>query len=240
VATSLEAGLPLWLSLFLGVIIPVFAGVITYGVIHPVRNASIMTLILITFGIAFIIRGSALLAWGTDVRRYAPFLEGEPIIFFNILVPQQGLLILGVTMLTLISLFFFFQRTLSGKAMRACAIDRLGAQIVGIKPEYKNLISFIIASLLGSIEGIFMTPITMASYDIGLTIGIKAFIAALIGGLTNPVGVMLGGFLIGILEALSSGLISSLYKTAIVVAIFLIVLSFRRTGLLGEAETGKV
>jgi branched-chain amino acid transport system permease protein len=240
VTTSLQAGFPLWFSLSLGLIIPIFAGAITYAVIHPVRNASIVTTILITFGIAFVIRGIALLLWGTDVRRYAPFFGGEPIAFLNIFIPRQGLLILGVTMLTLFSLYFFFQRTLSGKAMRACAINRLGAQIVGIKPVYKSLLSFIIAGSLGGIEGIFMTPVTMTSYDIGLTIGIKAFIAALIGGLTNPVGVMLGGFFIGIVEALSSGLVSSLYKTAIVVAVFLIVLSFRRTGVLGEAETGRV
>lgn len=234
-------GLPMSLSIVLAIFITSLLGAVIYRVIiYPVRRASVVTLILITFGLAIIIRGGAVLIWGTDSQMLPPFSQGSPLNVLGAVVPLQGLWVIGVTIALVVALSLFFQHTLLGKATRACAINPVAASCVGVKVENMGLLSFTLAGAMGAMAGVIVTPLTLTSATIGLPLAIMGFIAALIGGVNSPVGILVAGLALGILQSLSAGLISSGFKEVIALVIFLAVLSFRRTGLFGEAETGRI
>lgn len=129
-----------------------------------------------------------------------------------------------------------FNYTLIGKAVTACVVNRFAARLMGIKPEFMSFISIIISAGLGAIAGIIIAPISGASYDMGLTLGMKAFVAAVIGGLTNAPAAIIGAFLIGLLEAFTEGLWSSGYKDAISFALLLLVLFLMPNGLFSKDQ----
>ena len=127
-------------------------------------------------------------------------------------------------------------RTLVGKALRACALNRRAAGIVGINVRTMSLLSFAMAAALGAIGGIVIAPLTLTSYDVGVMLGLKGFVAAAMGGLSNQAGAVVGGFALGILEAFGAAYISSAYKDAIALLVFFVFLLFRAKDL-ASAET---
>jgi branched-chain amino acid transport system permease protein len=134
------------------------------------------------------------------------------------------------------SLYFFFQHTYLGKMFRACAMNPFAARLVGVRVATMSAISFMLSGTLGAVAGIIIAPIALTQYDSGLQLGIKGFVACIIGGLGNPIGAALGGLLLGILEAFAAGYVSSGYKNAIAFVLLLLFLFFRPGGLLGEME----
>ena len=138
------------------------------------------------------------------------------------------------------ALFFFFEYTFQGKALRACAVNQLAARLMGISPRGMSLLVFSLAGALGALAGIVITPITMATYDMGLMLGLKGFVAAVIGGLRSPGGAVLGGLILGLMEALGAGLVSSHYKDLIAFVALLVVLLYRPEGLLGLTHGKRV
>jgi branched-chain amino acid transport system permease protein len=197
-------------------------------------------LILVTFGSSIAIRGISLIIWGTDPRILPPFSRGEAIQLAGAVINIQSLWAMGTTLLIAIILFLFFEYTVPGKAFRASAINALGASLMGIKTERMGSLAFALAAGLGALAGAVLTPMMTTSYEIGLPLAVKGFIAAIIGGLNRIEGIIVGGLALGILEAFGAGLIHSGFKDAIPLIIFLVVLNFRRGGLLGGAEAGRV
>jgi len=210
------------------------------AVIYPIRTAPVFTLILVTFASSIAIRGISLILWGTDYRILPAFSKGGAIHLGAAVVNIQALWVIGTTMLMAIVLFLFFEFTVPGKAFRASAINALGANLMGINTERMGLLAFGLAAFLGALAGAVLTPMMTTSYEIGLPLAVKGFIAAIIGGLNKIEGIIVGGLALGILEAFGAGLIHSGFKDAIPLIIFLVVLKFRRGGLLGGAEAGKV
>lgn len=240
-ASLIKAGIPLWLSIIASVlIIGFFGAAFERAVIFPARNSPVVIVIIITIGFSVAIRGMALLLWGTQSYPIQPFSAGGPINIFGAIMNRQGLWILALSIFVVITLFAFFERTVMGKALKACAINRLAASLMGISPQLMSLFSFSVCASIGALAGIFITPITTATYDMGLMLGLKGFVAAVLGGLTNTTGAIIGGFLLGILEAMGAGLISSGYKDAISFLILLLVLLKRPGGLLGKTESERV
>jgi branched-chain amino acid transport system permease protein len=199
-----------------------------------------LELVIITIGGSILIRGIAMLVWDKDTHSLPAFTGSEPIEIAGATILPQHLWILCLTILSIILNKLFFQYSITGKAMRACAANRRAAGLVGIDVKRMVLFSFVISSALGSLAGIIVAPLTMTSYDVGIMLGLKGFCAAIIGGMSGGLATVLGGILLGTLESLGAGLISSGYKDAIAFIILLLILFVRPQGLFKKADTERV
>jgi branched-chain amino acid transport system permease protein len=233
--------LPLPVAVILAVASTTAAGVLFERLtIRPLKSATPLSLIIITIGGSILIRGIAMLAWGKDTHVIPAFSGSEPILIGTATILPQHLWIFALTVLAIAMNKIFFNYTITGKAMRACAVNRRAAGLVGIDVRKMVLFSFAISASLGSLAGIIVAPLTMTSYDVGIMLGLKGFCAAIIGGLSAGFGTVLGGLILGVLESLGAGLISSGYKDAIAFIILLLILFIRPQGLFGKATTERV
>lgn len=208
--------------------------------IRPLKSPTPLALIIITIGGSILIRGLTMMIGGKDTHAIPSFSGSEPIMIGSATILPQHLWIFALTAFAITMNKLFFQYTVTGKAMRACAGNRRAAGLVGIDVKKMVLYSFAISSVLGSLAGIIVAPLTMTSYDVGIMLGLKGFCAAIIGGLSGGIGTVLGGLLLGVLESLGAGLISSGYKDAIAFIILLLILIIRPQGLFGKAQTERV
>ena len=236
-----QAGLPLPVALMLAIIVPAIVGVLIEKLaIEPVKGAETVTLIIITIGASLVIRGLTAVFLGKNTHSLPPFSGDAPIEILGATLLPQSLWVLGVTALVVVALWYFFNRTLQGKAMLATSVNRLAAELVGINTGWVLFMSFAMSAALGALGGILLTPITLTSYDVGIMLGLKGFVAAVLGGLGNGLGAVVGGLLVGILEAMGAGYISSAYKDAIPFVLILFILFFMPRGLFGGKSTDRV
>ena len=209
-------------------------------VIEPARDAQVVTLIIITIGASLTIRGLVQIWLGKGTHALAPFSGDTPIQFMGASLLPQSLWVLGVTLVIVGALAWFFGRTLLGKAMLATSNNRLAAQLVGIDTRRVLLLSFGLAALLGAVGGILVAPITYTSYDAGIMLGLKGFVAAVLGGLGGGVGAVVGGLILGVAESMTAGYISSSYKDAVPFVLILLILFFMPRGLFGAKISERV
>ncbi|MFA4884477.1 MAG: branched-chain amino acid ABC transporter permease [Desulfotomaculaceae bacterium] len=241
-AASLSAaGLPLAAAFVIAVaLVTLLSGLVERVAIYPARGASGLTLIIITIGLSISLRGLALLIWGTNPVALPAFSKGAPLAIGGATIGLQSLWIFGLVAVTLAGLFAFFELTYQGKAVRACVINRTAARLVGINPATMSLLAFAGSGAIGAAAGIFIAPITLATYDMGFMLGVKGFVAAAIGGMSSISGAVLGGIILGILEVYFAGLVSSGLKDALALVVLLAVLMLRPEGLLGAVGGRKV
>jgi branched-chain amino acid transport system permease protein len=209
----------------------------------PLRHAKskeILILVMITVGASIVIRALSMMFWGKNPMTLPPFSGEVPLILLGAAVMPQSLWIFGITVLVVAGLNYFFNRTLTGKAMRAVAASRRSAILTGIPVDRMIFLSFTLSGALGAVAGIILTPVTTTSYDVGVMLGLKGFSAAILGGYGSMPGAVLGGFLLGVLESLGAGLISSEYKDALAFLILLIVLFLKPSGILGRGKLRRV
>jgi branched-chain amino acid transport system permease protein len=231
-----EAGVPLGGSVALAVLAVAGLGVLVERfAIRPAR-AEEGRGIIITLGVGACLQGLAVTLWGTDARALPAFSGERPIAIAGATITPQALWVLGTTVALMVGLQLFFRATYIGKAFRACAVNPYAARLVGIGVHPMHMIAFVLSGALGAIAGIIVAPIVLAQYDTGIPLGIKGFVACIIGGLGNATGAAVGGLLLGVLEAFSTGLLSSGYKNAIAFVLLLAFLLFRPQGMLGELE----
>lgn len=204
--------------------------------IHTLKNASIITLIIITIAASILFKGGAMFIWGKDAYVLPSFSGDTPFRLLGATILPQTLWILGFLCLIVTTLFIFFRFSIVGKGMKACAYNKRAARIVGINVNRMVLLSFALSALIGGIAGVIVTPITLAHYDRGSLLGLKGFGTAIFGGLGNMGGAVAAGLIIGLLESYSAGLISSGYKDAVALIILLLVLFFRPGGISGKKE----
>jgi branched-chain amino acid transport system permease protein len=222
---------PLPLAAVLAVAGAALVGALVYEIgLRRVRGVSEIGMIIITIGAATAIRGAALLAWGTDPRPLVAFTPGPPLELAGAVVTRQSLWIVATTVVALIALQLFFSRTALGRALRACAVNPLAARLVGIGPRRMALAAFVLSGAVGAIGGIVLAPVTYATYDMGLMLGLKGFVAAVIGGLANAPGAVAGALALGLLEAFATP-ISSSYKDAAAFVVLIGVMLLRPGGL---------
>ncbi|NYT75745.1 branched-chain amino acid ABC transporter permease [Alcaligenaceae bacterium] len=236
-----QAGLH-WAPAFtLAIVLPALVGILLEKLaIEPVKNAETVSLIIITIGASLVIRGLVQVWLGKGAHSLPPFSDHEPLFLLGAMLLPQSLWVFGVTSIVMVVLWYFFNRTLAGKAMLATAYNQVAAQLVGISTGWVLLMSFALAAALGAVGGILITPITLTSYDVGIMLGLKGFVAAVLGGLGNGLGAVVGGLLVGVLEAMGAGYISSAYKDAIPFVLILLVLFFMPRGLFGGRSTDRV
>jgi branched-chain amino acid transport system permease protein len=148
--------------------------------------------------------------------------------------------VLGGTAAVVLVLYVFLERTLLGKAVLATSASRLAARLVGINTATIMALAFGGSAAIGAIAGILVTPITLTSYDVGTTMALKGFAAAMLGGMGNPLGAVVGGLVLGLLETLGAGYISSTYKDGFAFVMILVVLLAMPQGILGRRTVDRV
>jgi branched-chain amino acid transport system permease protein len=234
-------GLPLALAVPLAVLGAMLVGALVQRLaIEPARNADVVTLIIITIGVALFLRGLAQVVWDKRIHALPAFSGSEPLALLGATVVPQSLWVLGGAAVAVLALGWFFNRTLHGKAMRASALNALAAQLAGISTRSVMRVSFALAAALGALGGVLTAPITFSSYDVGVMLGLKGFAAAMLGGLGSFGGAVAGGLLLGLLEGLGAGFVSSAYKDAIAFVVILAVLFFLPGGLVGARRSERV
>jgi branched-chain amino acid transport system permease protein len=208
--------------------------------IEPAFGSHPLTLIIITFGVSMAFRGLALMLWGADPYSLPEFTPGAPLAVLTGVLGRQAMWAIGLSVAVVAALFAFFARTLPGAAVRACADNAFASRLVGISPRRMALFAFTVAAGVGAVAGIVIAPITGAAYDMGLGLGLKGFVAAVIGGLTNAPAAVLGGYVVGLIESLVTGYFAPGYGSAITFGLLLAVLSLQREGLLQTARRRQV
>jgi branched-chain amino acid transport system permease protein len=236
-----SAGVPLPLAALIAVGVAVAVGLLLYWLaIAPARGASAVSIIIITIGASILLKGAAQVIFDKQFHKLPSFSSDAPIDVLGASVQPQSLWVLGGTAIVVLVLYLFLERTLVGKAVLATAASRLAARLVGINTATIMALAFGGSAAIGAIAGILVTPITLTSYDVGTTMALKGFAAAMLGGMGSPLGAVVGGLLLGLLETLGAGYISSTYKDGLAFVTILVVLLAMPRGLLGRRTVDRV
>jgi branched-chain amino acid transport system permease protein len=235
------AGVPISVALLLAVLIPALVGLLMARLtIEPIKGAETVTLIIVTIGASLVIRGLVQVWLGKGSHSLPSFSGDTPIRILGATLMPQSLWVLGVSALLVLALWYFFNRTLAGKAMLATSFNRTAAELVGIDTGWVLFMSFALSAGIGALGGILVTPITLTGFDVGIMFGLKGFVAAVVGGLGSGFGAVVGGLLVGVIEAFGAGYLSSSYKDAIPFVMILFILFFMPRGLFGVKITDRV
>jgi branched-chain amino acid transport system permease protein len=234
-----KLGLPLAAAAALAVIaVAALGAVIERLVVRPLwdRNATMFVMILATLAAQIVIERATLIVAGDQPRSLPVFTDLPPIRIAGVSIGYQILWILGMSLALIALLALFFQRTLVGRAMRACAINREAAALQGIPVSRMLVLSFALSAALGAIAGILLTPTQYTAFNVGTPFAISGFIAAIVGGFGRPFGAFLGGIALGLAQALAVFAFGAALKNVAALSILLIFLFLRPSGILGEAK----
>lgn len=210
-----------------------------YGAVRPFLGSTNMNWVMSTIGFGIIIQNTALAVWGpSSIAMPSPLGDGILRVAGAGIRPQE-LLVAAVAIGVTVGLDICLRKTRIGKALRAVAFNHDAAYLVGINVEKIIVMAFVLSSALAGLGGILIAPITTASVFMGLNIALKAFSAAIVGGLSNPRGCVLGGFMLGLLESLV-GLWRAEMREIVIFAIIIAVLALRPQGLFGSRLVEKV
>ncbi len=219
-----EMSLPAQVALSLALVAPL--GPMVYRLAYqPLAEASVLVLLIISVAVHLALVGLGLVFFGAEGSRTTAFSEAR-LDLGMVTVNGQTLWVLGASLLLIVVLFLFFERTLHGKALRATAMNRTGARLMGISTLMAGKLSFLLAALIGAFSGILIAPITTIYYDTGFLIGLKGFVGAIVGGLASYPIAAAGAILVGLLEAFSS-FWASAFKEVIVFTLIIPVLIWR-------------
>ena len=238
-AVWLMSGAPLAMAsrivLSLALILPI-APLLDRVAFRPIADGSVLLLLIVSVAIHFALVGLGLLFFGPEGVRTQPLSD----VVFEIdglTLPAQTLLIVAASMTFSGLLFVFFEFSLTGKALRATAVNRTGARLVGIRPASTGTVAYLLASVLAGISGVLIGPATTIFYDSGFLIGLKAFVGAIIGAMASYPMTALGAVFVGLLESFAS-FWSSAFKEVIVFGLLIPVLLWRSLTLAPDTEEG--
>src|SRR4249919_1998436 len=217
---------PVAVCIALSLVIVAMIGLYLYRIaFQPLAHTSVLVLLIASVGVHLALQGLGLVFFGAEGLR-GPALSSAALTIGPLRFTGQSLAVYGLTIAFIIALWLFFGFTLMGKALRATAVNRLGARLVGIRTTLSGQIAFLLASVIGAISGILIVPITTLYYDTGFLIGLKGFIAAIIGGLISYPLTAVAALIVGAVEAFSSFYASN-FKEVIVFTLILPVLVLR-------------
>ncbi len=219
-----QLALPLQVALALALIVPL--GPMIYRLaFQPIAHASVLVLLIVAVAVHLALVGLGLLFFGAEGTRTPSFSDAR-FELGPIGVNGQTLWVIGASIALIAVLYVFFERTLYGKALRATAINRSGARLMGISTVLAGKLSFALAALIGALSGVLVAPITTIYYDTGFLFGLKGFVAAIVGGMASYPLAAAGALLVGLLESFSS-FWASAYKEVIVFTVIIPVLLWR-------------
>ena len=238
---QMSAGLHPVIAFALTIIIVTAIGVLMDRLaIRPIKKPTVLTLIIATIACSMLIKGTAMYLWGKDPYDLPAFSGREPILLMGAAIQPQSLWILGFLAVTVLFLTFFFERSIVGKAMKACAANPDAASLTGINVQFMIMLSFGLSAAIGALAGIGITPIALMEYDRGAMLAVKGFAALILGGLGSFPGAVVGGLMLGLIESFGAGYLSSGYKDAFALIVLFILLLVRPSGLLGDKAVLKI
>lgn len=208
----------------LAVVVPM--GPMLYRVVfQPAAEASVLVLLIIAVSVHLVMVGFGLLIFGAEGSRTAPFSDAQ-IELGSFMVNGHTIVVMLASLALIVGLYLYFDRSLTGKALRATAINRTGARLMGVSPAVAGRQTFFLAALIGTLSGLLVAPLTTVYYDSGFLMGLKGFVAAIIGGLVSYPLAAGGAALVGLLESFSS-FWSSAFKDVLVFMLIIPVLMLR-------------
>ncbi len=215
---------------------------VQFLILKPLRlkKAPPINVMIATLGVSIVVRNVALLVWGPNPQLYPSPVGTSPLTSGLISVTPQDLLIVAVGIIIMLVFQYFLKRTEEGKSLRAVAQDRYAAVLMGIDTERSDAIAFATSASIGAAAGILIAPVFFVTFNMGATIGLKGFVAAVIGGLGSVPGAIGGGLLLGIVESVAGGKISSGYRDAITYALLILILWLKPSGLFLRKKRQKV
>jgi len=224
--------MPTLLSILAGGLTGAVVALVVYRfAIHPLRTKGVLVQTIVSLGAAIVIRSVAQLVFGTTPYALNPLTSGGPLHIFGASFAYQSIWLLAAAIVLVVLLKLFFDRTMIGRALSACAINRYAAGIVGINAVTMATIAFAISGGTTGLIAAMQVPLNFATVGIGLSIGLKGFIAAVLGGFDRIGLTLIGGVLVGILEAFAAVGVSTSYQDAIVLSLLLVLLVVRPSGL---------
>lgn len=228
-------------SVVLAVITSTLLGVVIEKVAYtPLRSAPRLSLLITAIGISFLLENGAQLLFGADTKSMDTLVPGN-VTFGPVTVSYTAILTIIVAVIAMVTLTLLVQKTKLGKAMRAVSEDMGAAQLMGISLNKTISFTFAVGSALAGIGSVlYLCAYSQASPTMGSMLGLKAFVAAVLGGIGSIPGAMVGGFAIGLLEALVAAVGLSVWKDAVVFAILIVVLLVKPSGIMGHPVTEKV
>ncbi|MHB8267346.1 branched-chain amino acid ABC transporter permease [Bradyrhizobium sp.] len=217
---------PIAVNIALSLVIVAAIGLFLYRIaFQPIAHTSVLVLLIASVGCHLAMQGFGLVFFGAEGQR-GPTISNMAFTVGQLRFTGQNIAVYAITITFIVGLWLFFGYTLYGKALRATAVNRLGARLVGIRTSLSGQLAFLLASVIGAISGILIVPITTLYYDTGFLIGLKGFIAAIIGGLVSYPLTAVAALVVGSVEAFSSFYASN-YKEVIVFTLILPVLVLR-------------
>ena len=237
-------GLPSWLSVVAACIVCTVLGIVIEGLAYkPLRGTPSLAVLITAIGVSYFLQNAAQLIWSSSPKNFASVVTMKPISLAGgqIVITGEVLLTVAVCILVMVGLTLFTGKTRTGKAMRAVSEDRDAAQLMGINVNQTISTTFAIGSALAAIAGVLLcSTVPTLQPTTGSMPGIKAFTAAVFGGIGSIPGAMLGGILLGIIETFSKAYLSTQFSDAIVFSVLIIILLVKPAGLLGKQIQEKV
>jgi len=194
--------------------------------LQPIADASVLVLLIVSLALHFLLSGLGLLFFGPEGSRTGPLADGALTLPGGFPLSAQVMLMIASAVVLSAMFFLMFERTVAGKALRATAVNRVGARLVGIRPARTALLAYVLASLLAGLIGVLVAPVMTMYYDSGFLIGLKAFVAAIIGGLVSYPLTAIGALAVGTVESFAS-FWSGALKDVIVFSLLIPVLMLR-------------
>jgi branched-subunit amino acid ABC-type transport system permease component len=218
--------LPLWAQIGVALALVTALGPLLYRIVYqPLAEGSVLVLLIVSVAVHFALLGLGLLFFGAEGSRTPAFATGSFTVG-AVTVSLQSLIVVITSLVLIAALALFFGRTLYGKALRATALNRVGARLVGVSPTFTGMLTFTLAALLCAFSGVLIGPITTVYYDSGFLISLKGFVGAIIGGLASYPLAAAGALLVGLIEAFASFFASG-FKEVIVFTLIIPVLLWR-------------
>ena len=242
IVAVMQLSLPPVIAILISIIVCAVLGVVIERLAYkPLRQAQPLTVLITAIGVSYLLQNVALLIFGSEQKAFPTILKLPAIKLGQVTIDGITLVTLGVTAIIMIALTLFINKTKLGKAMRAVSEDKEAAGLMGISTNRTITITFAIGSALAAVASIFYgATYVYIKPTTGAMPGIKAFTAAVFGGIGSIPGAMLGGVLLGLIEQFSKTYISTLWADAIVFGVLVLVLVVKPTGLFGEKVTDKV
>ena len=237
-------GLPVIVSIVASVVVCTLLGIAIEALAYkPLRGTPSLAVLITAIGVSYFLQNAAQLIWGSAPKNFSSIVDFDPIILFGgrVVITGEVIITVVVSALVMASLTLFTEKTRTGKAMRAVSEDRDAAQLMGINVNRTISTTFAIGSALAAIAGVLLcSTVPTLAPTTGSMPGIRAFTAAVFGGIGSVPGAMLGGILLGIIETLSKAYLPNQFSDAIVFGVLIVVLLVKPTGLLGKQIQEKV
>ena len=237
-------GLPAWVSVIAAVFVCTVLGIVIEGLAYkPLRGTPSLAVLITAIGVSYFLQNAAQLIWSSSPKNFTSVVTMKPISLMEgkIVITGEVLLTVAVCILVMVGLTLFTGKTRTGKAMRAVSEDRDAAQLMGINVNQTISTTFAIGSALAAVAGVLLcSTVPTLQPTTGSMPGIRAFTAAVFGGIGSIPGAMLGGILLGIIETFSKAYLSTQFSDAIVFSVLIIILLVKPAGLLGKQIQEKV